>query len=231
MSTRFRVGIFKEDHLIENASALLFLSAFSLSLYYLIVHRHSRLRSGGLLKVVCGLGLLGFLDEMSFGQRVFDLTMPRYGEVSIDATHDVVELALYLGKDCGWGCLATATIALIGAVTLLWLKGGALVRRFRRAFPGDGDRVLGSPALLFGCFLSLLAIAIVMDSWDELSDWYGIGAGTPRALRRFEEVAEMAAALALLLCFLTIRDQNSSLAEPTGLPDDRASNLNHESDN
>ena len=123
MSTRFRVGIFKEDHLIENASALLFLSAFTLSLYYLIVHRHKRLRSGGLLKVVCGLGLLGFLDEVSFGQRVFDLTMPRYGEVSIDATHDVVELALYLGKDCGWGCLATATIALIRSRDVVVAEG------------------------------------------------------------------------------------------------------------
>ena len=89
----FKIGmaLIKEDGLIENISAILFAAAFLISLIH---WPKIRRKEGATTFVFVGiLGLIGFLDEISFGERLFDLTMPVIYEVKIDALHDF----FYLG--------------------------------------------------------------------------------------------------------------------------------------
>lgn len=85
----------EEDSLVENLSAFSYLLAFFLGIWVL-----TKYRSWWKLSLpVTLLGLVGFLDEISFGERIFDLTMPVVLDVKIDAAHDLVAIAYLFLKD------------------------------------------------------------------------------------------------------------------------------------
>jgi len=63
-----------EDRFLENAQAALFLASFFLGLVALFRQRKKREKLTGAL--IAFLGLTFFLDEISFGERLFSIEMP-----------------------------------------------------------------------------------------------------------------------------------------------------------
>jgi len=84
----FRNYLFREDGLIENLTAVIFFCAFYVSTMFFFT-KGKRQKS---LLVIAFIGLLGFLDEVSFGERHFGLNMPRIDGLKFDAIHDVLFL-------------------------------------------------------------------------------------------------------------------------------------------
>ena len=83
-----------EDMIIENLTAAFFLFAALSSIYYLLIGNIKKSRK--LLGIIIVFGLLAFLDELSFGERIFDLSMPTLDNKKVDGLHDLLKLS-YVG--------------------------------------------------------------------------------------------------------------------------------------
>lgn len=180
-----------EDSLIENLTAAFYLFTFFAALLLLKNQRVSSVNSRRWLIMLSAVGLLGFLDEISFGERLFDLAMPVLGDTKIDAVHDVVELALNQAAGLGSGqkqllvlilfcLLALAFVAILKHAGRLW---GSIVT----------DRHLPLYVLLTG-FVSLGCAALILDT-----GWFRF-----RGAVALEEFFELNAALVLLTSCLSI---------------------------
>jgi hypothetical protein len=84
----YRDYLIAEDSLVENVSAFFYLVTFFLSLVFLLKSKEHRKT----LFVLSAVGLLGFLEEISFGERIFGLTMPKIAGDNIDGAHDFFTL-------------------------------------------------------------------------------------------------------------------------------------------
>ena len=76
-----------EDSMVETLSAVMFLVSFLVASWLLVTRRTAHRM---LLALIAVLGAVGFLDELSFGERMFDLSMPVVAGKKVDAVHDVV---------------------------------------------------------------------------------------------------------------------------------------------
>ena len=185
LAPRLRGPLFGEDRIVETATALLFLAAFIVGLAFLIAHRSRRYRV--LLFIASSLGLLGFLDEISFGARLFGWSMPEMaGGGEFDGAHDLVILTYRLGAEADPIVVAgiCATLVLIALLCVLYWY--AQVRSLTH-------RMLIDPAYgLFALFVAGVAIAAVVD----------LDIGFLTHLGPVEEIVEMNAGLALFLAVL-----------------------------
>jgi hypothetical protein len=89
-----RDQLMRENHLVENISALTFLCVALLGFAFFL-----RLRRRGagyrILLVTSVAGLLGLLEEVSFGEKIFGLPMPMIGETQqMDGLHDLFDLGV-----------------------------------------------------------------------------------------------------------------------------------------
>ena len=81
--------IIQENNLVETLSPILFLTASLLAIYLLVTkHFSDRLHFFWLIGIA-GLGLLGFLDEISFGANYITMPTLEIEGVKIDAVHDI----------------------------------------------------------------------------------------------------------------------------------------------
>lgn len=175
----------EEDQLIENLSAVLFLGSGLLGLWLL-------LRSTGQRKIyllVTALGLIGFLDELSFGERIFGFSMPSVAGVKIDGVHDLVRLPLrplrqLLLASSSATAVAVLVILVIAAVLLI-----TAVSHRERLRVWAGSIMVHPPYLAWSIFATLIVVAILLD--ERIIRF--------RNLVFLEELLEMNAALALLL--------------------------------
>jgi hypothetical protein len=185
LGPRLRGPLFGEDRFVETATALLFLAAFAVGLAFLIAYRPRRHRV--LLLIASSLGLLGFLDEISFGARLFGWSMPEMpGGGEFDGAHDLLILAYRLG--------AEADPIVIGAIcaTLVLTTLLCVVHWYAQVLSLT-HRALTDPAYgLFALFVGGVAVAAVLD----------LDIGLLRHLGPVEEIVELNAALALLLAVL-----------------------------
>jgi hypothetical protein len=178
----------REDSLVESLSAVLFLFA-CLWAVSLLVRRNSHRR---LLILISIWGLLAFLSELSFGERIFGLSMPWLAGVKLDGIHDLFAL--------GYAVLfvrphSNVLYAAILAGIVVVLVGVCVRYRFR--LMDTLSKVLHSPSyLLLVISAALILAAILLDL--ELT--------RSRALSMLEEVLEMNAGLALLLSALSLTD-------------------------
>jgi hypothetical protein len=108
--------IMDEDSLVEYTSALIFLYAF-------IMAGSSFLKSKEYRKaviVVFVIGLLGFLDEMSYGERLFGIETSYIYDIKIDGLHDFFLVGcIMLNKSLHSHALYLCPIALVAAAALL----------------------------------------------------------------------------------------------------------------
>jgi hypothetical protein len=195
---RWRGLLFGEDRAVETATALLFLATFTSAAAFLIAGSQ---RYRGLLFMAGGLGLLAFLDEISFGARLFGWPMPAMsGGGEFDGAHDLVILAYRLGSEAdpiiiGAICLGVLVMALLCAL------------RWRRRGDVRAHRIVTEPAYgLLVLFVGGIAIASLLD----------LGIGFLERLGPLEEVVEMNAGLALLLAVLSTRRAGSAAANAAG---------------
>ena len=86
-----RSPLVAEDQFLENLTAILFFDGFVLGLFFLAQVKNQKYRS--ILSFIPLASLLGFLDEISFGQRLFSIKMPVVGGTRIDALHDFTSVA------------------------------------------------------------------------------------------------------------------------------------------
>lgn len=185
LAPRLRGPLFGEDRVVETATALLFLAAFIVGLAFLIAHRSRRYRV--LLLIASSLGLVGFLDEISFGARLFGWSMPGMaGGGEFDGAHDFVILTYRLGAEAGPIVIA----AICAALVLTTLLGAQYWYAQLRSLT---HRVLTDPAYgLFALFVGGVAAAAVLD----------LDIGLLGHLGPVEEIVELNAGLALLLAVL-----------------------------
>ncbi len=81
---------FKEDRIIENMSAGTFFIVFIISATFL--PKFNNIQHKRLFIIIFILGLAGFLDELSFGQRIFDFQVPFVLNFPLDAFHDLIPI-------------------------------------------------------------------------------------------------------------------------------------------
>jgi hypothetical protein len=174
----YRIALFHEDGLVENLTAGCFLLASVLSLYLLIKLKEYRI----LLLLILGSSLICFLDEISFGERIFGLAMPLVNNVKIDAVHDL----FFLGYEQKIHTHPFAYVSLLAVLFLIISQ----IKRIRRQI-----KMLCTPPYLFlGFFIASVFTASIIDL--EILP-YGI-------LYTIEEMFELSASVALIFCSLSL---------------------------
>lgn len=137
----------------------------------------------GLPALVAGLALIGALDEISFGERLFGLTMPRVAGYKIDGLHDFA--MLFNGVPWrGW-------LLLLG---LLAVAAWLLRDRLRVWLPVAAMRLREPPVALFALFALQLATAVMLDLRPRGEPW-----------SMLEEMLEATGAAALCCCAISLR--------------------------
>jgi len=79
----------EEDGLVENLTAF---SYFFTAVVAIMLVRWRPKNLPYLMFIAC-IGLLGTLDELSFGERLFQLNMPKIGVWKVDGVHDLFYIA------------------------------------------------------------------------------------------------------------------------------------------
>ncbi len=131
-------SIFGEDRALEMTTAFLFLAAWVVGLLHLL--RQGARHYPVLLPAAASLGLLGFLDEVSFGARYFGWSMPEMpGGGEFDGAHDLVILTYRLAAG------ADSTIVGIVAGSLIAVAL-VCVLRWRERLHGLAHRILADRA-------------------------------------------------------------------------------------
>lgn len=201
LAPQWRRALFGEDRLVESTTALLFLLAFAVGAFRWMTTRGRRqyLVALPLFSVV---SLFGFLDEISFGTRLFGwVAPPMKGGGEFDGLHDTVMLAYRIAAEHGlvktvfFSCIAVVMLALWAVWRSAKLR--ALARRIAR------DRAY-----------RWLVVAILLISTAMIID---LDIGLLRRLGPLEELCEMNGALALLLAVLVMaraRPNQATAIEP-----------------
>ncbi|HCD36233.1 MAG TPA: hypothetical protein DEQ23_04255 [Chlorobium sp.] len=108
----------EEDGLIENLTALFYMLTAVIAVS-LVTRRRGSLPY---LMVIAAIGLLGMLDELSFGERFFHLPMPKIGVWKVDGVHDLFYVAYKSMKNFSRAYGYIFYPVLVVAVSaLLWL--------------------------------------------------------------------------------------------------------------
>jgi len=193
----YRYLLIEEDALVENLTAIFFLLAFVLGLSFFFKLRRRRVHWS--LAMLAFVALIGFLDEISFGERLFNLSMPVWGGVQLDAVHDVVEL-VYKNISPGLILIAGGILASLGAALTLWV--------FAKNTGGiKPSQVLWSPSFYFVLlFTFFIAAAVLID----------LHLFRSRVLFSLEEVFELNAALALFFFSFSLYESARDQAEGPG---------------
>ena len=177
---------FREGGVFEAISAGSFFSVLLLAgIYWIFLGDRSVVNTGLLL-----LGLGGFLDEISYGMRLFEFRAPVMGKIHIDGIHDVLEW-MYRGESIAGldspAVLITALITVAGGVLLgAWWKRDWIVRAI--------GECLASPALWYAPWI--LAFGFVSCAID-FGAWRMPFGGVRNIGPYVEEALEMSTALAL----------------------------------
>ena len=85
----FLKSISKEDHLLENLTTGLLLGTAFVGL----INSKRRQANTTAIAIYTILAIIGFLDEVSFGQRLFGFTPPMAGGTSLDGFHDLANMS------------------------------------------------------------------------------------------------------------------------------------------
>lgn len=193
----YKAYLIKEDSLVENLSAFFFLSTFFLSFLFFLKRKKHRKA----LIIVSAVGLLGFLDEISFGERLFALNMPYIGSVKIDALHDFFFLGYKVIK--GFTHSHAIFVYLLIGVGVIMAVIVALKHRYKLIGIISNSNYKQTYILaLF--FASLVFAALIID----------LEIVHNKALFALEESFEMNSAIALLFCCLSLYDPRLSKKPP-----------------
>jgi len=148
-----------EDNLVENLTVLAFLIALAGAIYLLARNRVPQ-RFKRWVWFIGPVALLGTLDELSFGQRIFSLNSINFRGVGIDAVHDF----LGVGYDSLHQQLLARPFITIAIAVLLTVIGIALVYRARHWIVHRFTRSTSRECwAMLGVFLAALTVAQFLD--------------------------------------------------------------------
>ena len=115
----------EEDGIIETTTALVFLGAALIGTIAMLTTGARRL-----YWLVPAFGLFGFLDEMSFGARIFGFPLPVIDGLEVDSFHDVFDLADRLAGDLGISRTMIALLLVsVAALAVTYLLKTGRIRR------------------------------------------------------------------------------------------------------
>lgn len=87
MFPKLQYFLFSEDKLVENLSGLFFLLSFIIGTLFLIQLKGRKER--WIYLAIPLLGLIGFLEELSWGHRIFHFKLPYLFGIHFDSLHDI----------------------------------------------------------------------------------------------------------------------------------------------
>ncbi len=191
----YRNYLLSEDRLVENLSSFFYLISFFLGVTFL-----SKLKTHKIIfTLISALGLICFLDELSFGERTFGLTMPRIKGVKIDGVHDLFELTFKIAKNSVF-LRSTFTHLSIGIILGIVIASFIYWSKIVNAI-GKISRHPHHVFLLI--FAVLVFFALILDL--HLIKY------KPEFMSLLEEVFEMNAAIALCFFWLSLLKANIKL--------------------
>ena len=176
-----------EDGVIENLSAAFFLLSFFLAVASLIKREgHKKI-----LIPISALGLIGFLDELSFGERVFGFSALRLGGVKIDQAHDVLNLLSKALEGFIDSYGAYIFYVLVGVCVILSI----MLFRYRSKLLNEVSGMIWKPHYILLLFFFMLGfLALLIDLKESAT----------KPLFVLEETLEMNAAMALCFTCLSL---------------------------
>jgi hypothetical protein len=147
-----------EDSIIENLAAFLFLLTGLIAL--VLTFRKQGFQKKGLI-LLSITGYIGFLDEIGFGQRIFNFQVPVIAGKKIDAVHDIpvaiMKLFLHFAKD---NLLSAIILTGIGVGSVLFL-----IYFYRKVILNNAYTMLKYPPfILILFFVVLIGSAMVLDT-------------------------------------------------------------------
>ena len=182
----FLESISKEDHLLENLSTGLLLG----TAFFGLVNWKQRQADTTAIGVYTILAIIGFLDEVSFGQRLIGFTPPMAGGTSLDGFHD---LANMLRKIISINLQYHPSQTIITIITFLSLFS---IFTFKHR-----SKICGVYKHLKQLNLEYVVLSIILAIFlSQLLDLKAINLSWSTCL---EEILELIAALGLLTCLAT----------------------------
>ena len=188
------IGISKEDGFLENLTVGIVFATFCLSSYFYFKFK----RKANIFLLLAAFGLIGFLDEISFGRRMFPVPMPKSHGLTIDGVHDLIHLIRNVARtNFTYHPLETSIVifAFVITVSCVWLNT-KIIRQ--RVFTVLAKYEISDLALVI-VFCVLISQAIDTFEWRIF------------AYRTVEECLELNAAAALMACSFKCR-QASAIA-------------------
>lgn len=186
--------IIEEDHLVENISAFSYLLAFFLGLW--VLKNYSSWRK--LTWLVAIIGLIGFLDELSFGSRIIAFAEPELLGKNINALHDF----FFIGY-----IFFTNLVGLYGVLFLVLGFSAGIIFLYFRQYRFRIKDFIGDPTTPPGLFLVLFAFFVIA---AQIADLKGFIA----PLVIIEELFEMYGGIALCLYSISLAEM-LQIAEST----------------
>lgn len=180
--------LLEEDSLVENLSAGFYLMSALYGTFLLLRNQGYK----KLITAITSISFLGFLDEVSFGERLFSLNMPYVYGVRIDAAHDFVDVAEKMTSDFGDSYPLYANIIFFGSLFLII----SLIIKYKNKLSKIRQKNRQNPPfILLSSFVYLIILALAFDLEIVYDD----------AFFMMEEIFEMNAALALLMCCFSLK--------------------------
>ena len=182
----FLKSISKEDHFLENLSTGLLLG----TAFFGFINWKQKQANTTAIATYTILAIIGFLDEVSFGQRLIGFTPPMAGGTSLDGFHD---LANMFRKIISINFQYHPSQTIIAIITILSLF---LIFTFKCR-----SKICGVYKHLKQLNLEYVALSIILAIFlSQLLDLKAINLSWSTCL---EEILELIAALGLLTCLAT----------------------------
>jgi len=193
-----RNTLVNEDQIIESLTAFFFFLTFILGMWFLfkIEHRWSRV----IYAFIPIVGLIGFLDELSFGLRILGASKPfSIAGKKMDSVHDLIDVAWIIGNDLVEQLDSTTFLLIAFTIfVILVIIAGVIFHYLRRIENFDSWLRYNVPMFIFiaGFFCAFLLAELIDLSIIE-------GKGVIYDL--VEEVSEETMAISMFFCTLHIR--------------------------
>ena len=186
----------KEDQLLENLTTGLLAGTVCLGLWLQRCQRTHKPAIRGFTTIA----LLGFLDEISFGERLFNLKMPKAGGTQIDGLHDLLNMTKKIViTNANFHPIATT-------VTLAVIAGGLIATASWNRTSIVQFIEYSSTTKTFST-IAITALAVFISQTLDLEDF---GWTAAKAL---EETLELIAAMGLATCLITWSNKNVSATD------------------
>ena len=185
------IGISQEDVFLENLTAGVLFATFCLSSF---LHLKFKVKTN-IFFAIAILGLIGFLDEISFGRRLLPIPMPKSHGLTIDGVHDLLHLLKNITRTNltyhPVGTYIVISLSTIFAVCV-WHKTKVIRQRVFSLLRKYEIRDL---VLVI---ISCIVLSQVVDTfrWNLIYPYIAV-----------EECLELTAAVALLTCSLKCREK------------------------